>query len=405
MERYEDNSGQMHTAISSVLKEGFINDPGLTKTSVCNSSITWLDGNAGELRYRGYAIDELASSFNFLEVMYLLLNSELGNASEIKNFQDELKTSAILPDNILEFARLIPNSSHPMATISTLLSFVCSNQHISNSMIKAKTDRIKSALHILAIMPILAVIAAQKANGINPESIDLNISNDIHALTEGLCQQKLPNDHIFVKAIDRILTLHADHELNASTFTMRVAASTNSNPYACLLAAISALWGPAHGGANEACLRMLSEINSVDNITKYIARAKDKNDSFKLMGFGHRVYKNYDPRAKIMQSICHEVLKESKTDNHLFAVAKELEATSLSDPYFIERKLYPNVDFYSGITLSAIGLPSSMFTVIFALARTTGWISHWLEMHERGGYKIFRPRQVYDGIKSRGVTS
>lgn len=402
MERRVDHAGQIHSSARELISDGFVNDPGLTQTSVCNSSITWLNGLEGELRYRGYAINELASKHNFNEVMYLLLHGELPNSAELAQFKEKIKSSLTLSRNLIAISELMPATAHPMAVISTLLSNCCANQQITRSMLKSPEARYTAAMHILSVMPIYTIIAAQKLAGSNYQ-IHEDAVIDIHVLTEGLTQTKLPKDHVFVRAIDKILTLHADHELNASTFTMRVTASTNSNPYSCILSALSALWGPAHGGANEACLNMLQEIETVYNIPKFIERAKDKNDPFKLMGFGHRVYKNYDPRAKIMRELCHEVLDASQISSNLFAVAKELEQTSLNDPYFIERKLYPNVDFYSGIMLSAMGIPSSMFTAIFALARTTGWLSHWLEMHERAEYKIFRPRQFYDGIKERSL--
>lgn len=402
MEHLLDNAGQLHTSADLLIGNGFINNPGLTKTSVCNSSITWLDGAAGELRYRGYAIDELANKFNFNEITYILMHGEIANSTQIQNFVNDISANYSLPDNLDDLIKIIPETAHPMAIISMLLANSCSNKIINNSDIKSKEYRYAAAMHILSIMPKFAIIAAQKAQGYKINFLK-EFAIDSHNLVEGLLQKKLPKDHIYVGAIDKILTLHADHELNASTFAMRVTASTNSNPYSCILAAISGLWGPAHGGANEACLNMLSEIATPENIPKYIARAKDKNDPFKLMGFGHRVYKNYDPRAKIMQKLCKDVLAVCGKDNSLLEIAQILEKTSVSDPYFIERKLYPNVDFYSGIILNAIGIPTSMFTVIFALARTSGWLSHWLEMHDRGSFKIFRPRQFYDGVKIRKI--
>ena len=399
MESSIDNSCQHHTSAINLAQQGFINDPGLLKTSVCNSSITWLDGEKGELRYRGYAIDQLANTKSFHEVMYLLINGELPDSTQLNEFQAQLQDSFHLPENFLKQLDLIPAGSHPMATVMALLNNVMCHNDVAdvNSTDAAK---VSASMHMLAIMPSLAIAAQKKATAA-PFTVEPETAISIHKLTEALVGSKLDPDHVFVTAIDKILTLHADHELNASTFTMRVVGSTNSNPYACLQAAIAALWGPAHGGANEACLKMLEEIGDKSNIDHYMAKAKDKNDSFKLMGFGHRVYKNYDPRAKIMQKICQDVLKESKCDSPLFELAQALEDRALNDPYCIERKLYPNVDFYSGITLSALGIPSSMFTVIFALARTSGWLSHWLEMHQRAPFKIFRPRQFYDGIKER----
>lgn len=403
MECLVDNAHQSHTSTVNIKKDGYLHDPGLLKTSVCNSSITWLDGNKGELRYRGYSIDELADQFNFQEVMYLLIHGELPNANELETLKNHLKHAFKLPKDIEKFFALIPDTSHPMATLMCLLSYVsCDTKHTANS-VKLQSERMQAAMHILAIMPSLAIACLKKHKS---QSININQETAIcsHILTEELVGLTLAKDHIFVRAIDKILTLHADHELNASTFTMRVTASTHSNPYACLQAAIAALWGPAHGGANEACLRMLEEIGTTNRIPEYISRVKDKNDSFKLMGFGHRVYKNYDPRAKIMRQICHEVLAETGETSPLLDVAMKLEEIALSDSYFIERKLYPNVDFYSGVTLSALGIPSEMFTVLFALSRTTGWLSHWLEMHDRGPFKIFRPRQFYDGITERTLT-
>ena len=400
MEFIVDNANQSHTPSSKTNLDGYWYDPGLLKTSVCESSITWLDGSKGELRYRGYAIDQLANEHSFQDVMYLLLKGELPNENESRSFKDLVKKSYKLPEEFEKTLALLPQKSHPMATLMALLASISCHCEHDASQLKNQNHREQAAMHLLAIMPTLAIASLKKyLNSDFHPCQETAVSS--HSITEEMMGLTLANDHIYVQAIDKILTLHADHELNASTFTMRVTASTNSNPYACLQAAIAALWGPAHGGANEACLNMLTEISRTNDIDKYIAKVKDKNDPFKLMGFGHRVYKNYDPRAKIMRKICHEVIANTGQKSQLLDTAMQLEQIALSDPYFIERKLYPNIDFYSGITLKALNIPSQMYTVIFALARTIGWLSHWLEMHNNGPFKIFRPRQVYVGITER----
>lgn len=396
---FTDNADQNHK-LATDLTQGFIKDPGLLKTSVCDSSITWLDGSKGELRYRGYAIDELARKFNFQEIGYLLINGELPSSDQTAKFNQNILSSYSLPKNTLKILQLLPESSHPMSSLMNLISILSCDKPAKELNAKNSEQRLKLALHILSTIPTLISAVNAKLKG--KTFTDSCIATDTHKITETLLQTELTNDHVFVEALDKILILHADHELNASTFTMRVTGSTKSNIYACLSSAVAALWGSAHGGANEACLKMLENIGSLANIPKYIEKAKDKNDPFKLMGFGHRVYKNFDPRANIMKKICHDVLKVTNQSNQLFEVAMELENIALNDPYFIERKLYPNVDFYSGLTLSAMGLPTSMFTAIFALARTTGWVSHWLEMQNES-FKIFRPRQFYQGIKERSV--
>ncbi|NBX84697.1 MAG: citrate (Si)-synthase [Gammaproteobacteria bacterium] len=385
----------------------FTFDPGFMSTASCESKITFIDGDQGVLLYRGYPIDQLASKKDFTDVCYLLMNGDLPNPQERKVFQDTITQHTMVHQQIHHFFNGFRRNAHPMAimvgVVGALSAFYHDTMNLNN-----KEDRYISAIRMVAKVPTLAAMSYKHCIGqpfVYPNN-SLNYAENFLYMMFGLpslsFEDNLPNP-ILARAMDIIFTLHADHEQNASTSTVRLAGSTGANPFACVSSGISALWGPAHGGANEACLNMLKLIGDVKHIPEFIKRAKDKDDPFRLMGFGHRVYKNYDPRATVMRQTCHEVLNAvGAHDNPLFKLAMELERIALEDDYFVQRKLYPNIDFYSGITLSAMGIPTNMFTVIFALARTVGWMSHWLEMTNEP-YKIGRPRQLYTGSPERNV--
>jgi citrate synthase len=394
--------------ISKLGGQGYFTfDPGFMSTASCESKITFIDGDEGILLYRGYPIDQLASKKDFLDVCYLLLNGELPNASEKQKFQSDIKSHTLVHQQLHHFFNGFRRNAHPMAIMVGVVGALSAFYHDSTDLSNAE-DRYMSAIRLVAKVPTLAAMSYKHCIGqpfVYPSN-DLGYAENFLYMMFGVpsktFEENRPNP-ILAKAMDVIFTLHADHEQNASTSTVRLAGSTGANPYACISSGISALWGPAHGGANEACLHMLQEIGDVKHIPEYIKRAKDKNDPFRLMGFGHRVYKNYDPRAKVMRETCHQVLEAvGAHDTPLFKLAMELERIALEDDYFVQRKLYPNIDFYSGITLSAMGIPTNMFTVIFALARTVGWVSHWLEM-TASSYKIGRPRQLYTGHTERQV--
>ncbi|WP_249960873.1 citrate synthase [Histophilus somni] len=380
----------------------FTFDPGFMSTASCVSEITYIDGDNGILLHRGYPIADLAKNADYLEVAHLLLFGERPNKEEYANFIQLIKNHTLVHEQISRFFHGFRRDSHPMAIMCGVSGALAAFYHDSLD-INDIEHRELTAIRLLAKMPTLAAMCYKYSIG-QPFMFPLNklsyAGNFLYMMFATPCEPYEVNP-VLEKAMDRIFILHADHEQNASTSTVRTAASSGANPFACIAAGIASLWGPAHGGANEACINMLEEIGSVDRIPEYIARAKDKNDPFRLMGFGHRVYKNYDPRAKVMRQTCHEVLKELNIQTPLFDVAMELERIALNDPYFIDHKLYPNVDFYSGIILKAIGIPTSMFTVIFALARTVGWIAHWKEMFKPGNMKIVRPRQLYKGHTER----
>lgn len=373
-------------------------DPGFFATASCQSDITYIDGNAGILMYRGYPIEQLAAHSNFIEVCYLLLNGELPTAAEYASFCHNITYHSMLHEQIRNFYNGFRRDAHPMAimvgVVGALSAFYHDNLDINN-----QEHRICSATRLIAKMPTIAAMCYKYSTGqpfMHPQNNLSFAENFLYMLYATPCEE-MKHNKVLAQALDRIFILHADHEQNASTSTVRLAGSTGANPYACVSAGIGALWGPAHGGANEAALNMLYEIGDVANINKYLKRAKDPNDSFRLMGFGHRVYKNYDPRAKVMRDTCHAVLENlDKKDLPIFKLAIELEKIALEDEYFIARKLYPNIDFYCGITLSAIGIPANMFTVIFAMARTVGWIAQWHEMLSNS-YRLNRPRQLYTG--------
>ena len=384
----------------------FTYDPGFMSTAACNSSITYIDGDKGELLYRGYPIEQLAVNCDFLESCYLLLNGELPNATEKKTFVDTVTKHTMVHEQMQFFFRGFRRDAHPMSVLVGTVGALASFYHDSLD-INDPHHREVSAIRLIAKMPTLVAMAYKYSMGqpfVYPRN-DLSYSaNFMRMMFANPAEDYKVND-VLVRALDRILILHADHEQNASTSTVRLSGSSGANPFACIAAGIACLWGPAHGGANEAALNMLREICTVDNIPAFIAQVKDKNSSVKLMGFGHRVYKNFDPRAKLMRETCHEVLNELGLQNDpLFKLAMALEKVALEDEYFVSRKLYPNVDFYSGIVQSALGIPVSLFTGIFAMARTVGWIAQWNEMISDPEQKIGRPRQLFVGKAHRDVT-
>jgi|SRR5690554_1155673 citrate synthase len=381
----------------------FTYDPGFLSTASCHSEITYIDGEQGLLYYRGYPIEQLADHCDFLEVAHLLMYGELPTADEKKQFTDRITKHTMVHDQLTNIFRGFRRDAHPMAVMVGIVGSMSAFYHESIDINDPK-NREASACRLLAKVPTIAAWSYKYNVGqplMYPRN-DLSFAeNFMHMMFATPCEEYIPNP-ILAKAFDRILILHADHEQNASTSTVRLAGSSGANPYACVAAGIASLWGPAHGGANEATLKMLEEIGDVSRIGEYINRAKDKTDSFRLMGFGHRVYKNMDPRAAIMRQTCHQVLDELGLNNDpMFKLARKLEQIALEDDYFVSRKLYPNVDFYSGIVMRAMGIPNSMFTAIFAMARTAGWVAQWNEMISDSESKIGRPRQLYTGHKRR----
>lgn len=381
----------------------FTYDPGFTSTASCQSKITYIDGDEGVLLYRGYPIEQLAEGGDFLETCYLLLNGELPTAAQKAEFDYRISRHTMVHEQMARFYQGFRRDAHPMAVMVACIGALSAFYHDSID-ITDPVQRQVATVRIIAKIPTIAAMAYKYNIGqpfMFPKN-DLDYTSNFLRMCFGVPCEDYKVNPVVSRALDRIFILHADHEQNASTSTVRLAGSSGANPFACIAAGIACLWGPAHGGANEAALKMLTEIGHVDNIPKFIAKAKDKNDPFRLMGFGHRVYKNYDPRAKLMAKTCHEVLGElGIKDDPLLDVAVELERIALHDDYFIEKKLYPNIDFYSGITLKAMGFPVSMFTVLFALARTVGWIAQWKEMIEDPHQKIGRPRQLYTGEPRR----
>jgi citrate synthase len=381
----------------------FTYDPGFTSTASCKSSITFIDGDEGVLLHRGYPIEQLAESGSFIETCYLLLNGELPNKAQLDEFENAITNHTMLHEQMNRFFHGFRRDAHPMAIMVGVVGALSAFYHDSTD-INDPAQRKVASRRLIAKIPTIAAMAYKYSVGqpfVYPRN-DLDYASNFLNMCFSVPCEDFKVNPVLARAMDRIFILHADHEQNASTSTVRLAGSSGANPFACVAAGIACLWGPSHGGANEAALDMLSEIGSVDKIPEYVARAKDKNDPFRLMGFGHRVYKNYDPRARVMQKTCHEVLKElGIKDDPLLDVAMELERIALSDEYFIEKKLYPNIDFYSGITLKAMGFPTTMFTVLFALARTVGWVAQWNEMVEDPSQRIGRPRQLYVGASSR----
>jgi len=381
----------------------FTYDPGFTSTGSCKSAITYIDGDNGILLHRGYPIEQLAENSDFLETAYLILYGELPSDEQNKKFRHDVTYHSMLQDQMNYFYRGFRRDAHPMAVLCGVVGAMAAFYHDSTN-VNDPVSRELASFRLIAKMPTITAWAYKYSQGqpfVYPNNKMTYAENFLHMMFATPCEEYRPSP-VLIKAMDRLLILHADHEQNASTSTVRLAGSSGANPFACIAAGIASLWGPAHGGANEAVLQMLHQIGSKDRIPEFIKRAKDKDDSFRLMGFGHRVYKNYDPRAKIMQKTCHEVLDElGKKNDPLLQLAMELERIALSDEYFVDRKLFPNVDFYSGIILQAMNIPTHAFTCLFALARTVGWIAQWNEMHADSDQKIGRPRQLYVGAAQR----
>ena len=384
----------------------FTYDPGFTSTASCESAITYIDGDEGVLLHRGYPIGQLTEQSSFMEVAYLLLNGELPDSNTLTGFKNTITRHTMLHEQLMQFYRGFRRDAHPMAIMCGVVGALSAFYHDSTD-ITDPHQRMVASHRLIAKMPTIAAAAYKYSIGqpfVYPKN-DLSYSGNFLRMTFGVPAENYEVNPIVEKVMDRIFILHADHEQNASTSTVRLAGSSGANPFACIAAGIACLWGPAHGGANEAALNMLREIGTPDRIPEYIARAKNKDDPFRLMGFGHRVYKNYDPRATVMQQTVREILKELNVTDPIFEVALQLEEMALSDPYFIEKKLFPNVDFYSGVILSAIGFPTTMFTALFALARTVGWVAQWNEMISDPEQKIGRPRQLYIGATQRDYVS
>ena len=385
----------------------FTYDPGFVATGSCDSDITFIDGEKGVLLYRGYPVEQLAAKSSFVEVCYLLLYGELPTAAQLEQFETSITRHTMLNEGMLRFFNGFRYDAHPMAMVSAVVGSMSAYYHDTMD-VNSTTQREIFSHRILAKLPTIAAAAYKKSVGqpfIYPRN-DLSYSENLLNMLFAVPSEPYEIDPVAAEAIDLLFILHADHEQNCSTSVVRMAGSSGANPYSAIAAGVSALWGPAHGGANEAVLNMLEEIGDASNIQKYIAKAKDKNDPFRLMGFGHRVYKNFDPRATIIREMAHKVLKRlGRTDTPLFDLALELEQVALKDEYFIEKNLYPNVDFYSGIIYRALGIPTSMFTVMFAIGRTVGWVAHWTEMITDEHARISRPRQLYTGTAERDYTS
>ncbi|MBT8090106.1 MAG: citrate synthase [Gammaproteobacteria bacterium] len=384
----------------------FTYDPGFVSTGSCESDITYIDGEEGVLMYRGYPVEQLAANSSFIEVSYLLLNGDLPTSDELEKFERTIRRHTMLNEGMLNFFKGFRYDAHPMAILSAVVGSMSAYYH--SEMDASNPDHRDIFAHrILAKLPTIAAAAYKLNTGqpfIYPRN-DLNYCENLLHMLFAVPAEPYEIDEVAAEALDLLFILHADHEQNCSTSTVRMAGSSGANPYSAIAAGISALWGPAHGGANEAVLTMLEEIGDVSQIKKYVAKAKDKSDSFRLMGFGHRVYKNFDPRATIIRDMCHKILQRlDRKDTPLFDLAQELEQVALKDDYFIEKNLYPNVDFYSGIIYRALGIPTSMFTVMFALGRSVGWASHWREMISDPAGKIARPRQLYTGPAQRDYT-
>ncbi|MBY0448854.1 MAG: citrate (Si)-synthase [Hyphomonadaceae bacterium] len=406
--RYGGSIGPDVLDIRKLYAEGkvFTYDPGFTSTASCESSITYIDGDEGVLLYRGYPIDQLAEQSSFIEVCYLLLHGELPSQAQLQKFSKDITYHTMLHAQFDRFFEGYRRDAHPMAIMVGTVGALSAFYHDSLDINDPRQREISSH-RLIAKMPTIAARAFQYSSGrhfVSPRN-ELDYSSNFLRMCFAVSAEDYVVNPVLARAMDVFFILHADHEQNASTSTVRLAGSSGANPFACIASGIACLWGPSHGGANEAALKMLSDIGKVENIPDFIAKVKDKNSEVRLMGFGHRVYKNYDPRARVMQKLCHQVLQEvGQTNDPLLQIAVELEKIALNDPYFVDRKLYPNIDFYSGITLRAMGFPTSMFTVLFALARTVGWIGQWGEMIEDPSQKIGRPRQLYTGASSRNYT-
>ena len=388
--------------VGTLVKHGYFTyDPGYMSTASCDSAITYIDGDEGILLHHGYPIEQLAEQSNYLELTYLLLYGKLPSASEFESYQNRIREESRVDERLVSLCSHLPKDAHPMGIMCSLLGAMSAIYH-KEVDITDRANRIRVAIRLIAQVPICAAIAYRHSIGkaMLPAKPELDYAEHfLHLMFSETGDAKV--NPILAKAMDRVFLLHADHEQNASTSTVRMAGSTDTNPYSSIAAGIAALWGPAHGGANEAVLAMLNEMGSVDKVNDYVNKAKDSSDPFRIMGFGHRVYKNYDPRARVMQQTCNEVLDELGIENdEVLQMARALEKVALEDPYFIERRLYPNVDFYSGIILKAMGIPVELFTVIFVTGRTSGWIAQWIELVSTP-YKINRPRQMYTGECSR----
>ena len=384
----------------------FTHDPGFGATASCKSDITFIDGDEGVLLYRGYPIDQLAEKSNFLEVAYLLINGELPNKEQNQKFTNLITRHTMINETLKSFLDGFHYDAHPMSMLMGVVGSLAAFYHEGLNMNDEEHLRI-SANRLISKLPTIAAACYKHSLGepiVYPRNDLGYCENLLYMMFSVPCEEYVVSP-LAARAMDLLFILHADHEQNASTSTVRLVGSTGANPFACIAAGIAALWGPAHGGANEAVLKMLDQIGSVERVPEFLAKAKDKNDPFKLMGFGHRVYKNFDPRAKIIREVCHQVLQETGIDDPKFELAMKLEEIALKDEYFVERQLYPNVDFYSGIIYKALGIPVSMFTVMFALARTSGWVAHWLEMITDPGMRIGRPRQLYTGAGVRDYVS
>ena len=404
LDRYSGSVGPDVLDVQALYKDTgmFTYDPGFMSTAACQSAITYIDGDKGVLMYRGYPIEQLAEESSHLEVCYLLMHGELPNKKELEAFEKIITEHTMVHDQLQYFFRGFRRDAHPMAILVGVVGALSAFYHDSLDIDDPK-HRMVSAHRLIAKMPTLVAMTYRYNQGlpfIYPQNKYNYAENFLNMMFSVPAEEYTPNP-IVAKAMDKIFMLHADHEQNASTSTVRLAGSSGANPFACISSGIACLWGPAHGGANEAVLKMLAEIGTVENIPAYMEKVKDKNNSTRLMGFGHRVYKNFDPRATIMRDTCHDVLKALGVDDPMLDVAMKLEEIALSDPYFVDRKLYPNVDFYSGIIMRAIGIPTSLFTAIFAMSRTVGWISHWMEMMSEPTQKIGRPRQLYTGADKR----
>ena len=380
----------------------FTFDRGFTSTANCRSKITFIDGGKGKLMYRGYDIAYLATQKTFLDTVMLLLNGELPSSKELENFDDEMKKRSFIHEGMMKLFEAFPDRAHPMAILSSAVAAL-STFYFDHLDIDTPEEYREMAHRIIAKIPTIAALSYRHSQGLPIIYPDLKkgFTENFLYMLRGYPHHHIDLKPIEIKALDTIFTLHADHEQNASTTTVRVVASTHAHPYACISSGIAALWGRAHGGANESVIRQLEMIGTVDNVDKYIAKAKDPNDEFRLMGFGHRVYKNFDPRAKILKEIQSELVEELNLDTGLMAVAKRIEEIALSDEYFIKRNLYPNIDFYSGVILQALKIPKDMFAVIFVIGRTPGWIAQWIELKEQDTIKIARPRQLYIGPEER----
>lgn len=401
----EGSVGPKAFDVTSVYKDTgmFTFDPGFMATASCRSAITFIDGEKGILRYRGYPIEQLAEQSTYLEVAYLLFYGELPSAQQLEEFNYVIGHHTMINESLKMFYSGFRYNAHPMATMVGVVGSLSAFYHDSLDIHDPRHQEI-SAHRLIAKMPTIAAASYKRHKGepfIYPKNSLSYTANFMNMMFATPCEEFEP-DPMAAKALDLLFILHADHEQNASTSTVRIAGSSGANPFACISAGIASLWGPAHGGANEAVLNMLDQIGDISNVEKYVAKAKDKNDSFRLMGFGHRVYKNYDPRARIVRKVCYDVLENvADANNPMFDLALKLEEIALKDDYFVEHKLYPNVDFYSGIIYQALGIPMNMFTVMFAIARTAGWVAHWMEMIGDPKHRIARPRQIYEGPAER----